>query len=398
MEEKKINASDAFVIVGLQPWYTTIGSNCKHIARELSKKHLVLYVNSSLDRITVLKKGHDQGVIHHLQIIKDGGRRLNKIGDNLWEYYPGRILESINWIPFTSLFQKLNYVNNKRFAADIQEAVDLLGIKEYFLFNDNEIFRAFYLKELLKPKGYIYYCRDYLLGVDYWKRHGVKLEPQHIKKADFAMANSSYLADYLSKYNAKAVDVGQGCDTEMFHVLPDRNIPSDLKSIRGVKIGYVGALSNLRLDIKCLINIATKKPEWQLVLVGPEDEDFKNSSLHDLKNVHFLGQKKLADLPFYINGFDVCLNPQKLNEMTVGNYPLKIDEYLNMGKPVVATFTKAMQLFEPYTYLAKDEKDYVMLIEKAIIEDNLHNQHRRIGFANQHTWINSVKRILKALS
>jgi hypothetical protein len=35
-----------------------------------------------------------------------------------------------------------------------------------------------------------------------------------------------------------------------------------------------------------------------------------------------------------------------LNETTKGNYPRKIDEYLAMGKPVVATKTIAMDILK----------------------------------------------------
>jgi teichuronic acid biosynthesis glycosyltransferase TuaH len=389
--------SSTFVIVGLQPWYTAIGSNCKHIAKNLSKNNKVLYINASLDRRSVLNKKDNKDIAHHIEVTKNGKGFLNQIDENIWEFYPARILESINWIPNTWLFQKFNYVNNKRFAKDIQEALNLLSIKDFYLFNDNEIFRAFYLKDLLKPKAYIYYCRDYLLGVDYWKKHGEKLEPLHIKNADYAMANSSYLASYLKKYNSNSIDVGQGCDTEMFNGFLERIIPEDLLSIKGEKIGYVGALNSLRLDITCLEYIAKERPDWQIVLVGPEDDDFRKSELHQLKNVHFLGQKKLDELPSYIAGFDVCLNPQRINEVTIGNYPLKIDEYLNMGKPVVATKTEAMQLFESYTYLATNPQEYVYFIERALDEDSEENMNKRINFANQHTWDNSVAKIVNAL-
>ena len=45
-----------FVVVGLQPWDTPIGSNCIDIAKEIAKKYQVLYVNRSLDRRTVLNR------------------------------------------------------------------------------------------------------------------------------------------------------------------------------------------------------------------------------------------------------------------------------------------------------------------------------------------------------
>ncbi len=82
---------------------------------------------------------------------------------------------------------------------------------------------------------------------------------------------------------------------------------------------------SLRLDIEVLVYLAEQRPDWSIVLVGPEDEAFKASKLHQITNVHFLGSKPMEALPSYLNHFDVALNPQKLNEVTIGNYPRKID-------------------------------------------------------------------------
>jgi len=96
--------------------------------------------------------------------------------------------------------------------------------------------------------------------------------------------------------------------------------------------------------------------------------------------------------------FDVAINPQLLNETTIGNYPRKIDEYLAMGKATVATETKAMSIFAGYTYLAKTKEDYLTLIQKALDEDNDEKRNARIEFARSHTWENSVAEIYKAIN
>jgi glycosyltransferase involved in cell wall biosynthesis len=135
-----------------------------------------------------------------------------------------------------------------------------------------------------------------------------------------------------------------------------------------------------------------------VVLVGPEDEDFKASELHQIENVHFLGPKKMEELPQYLMAFDVALNPQKLNEVTIGNYPRKIDEYLAMGKPTVATRTVAMEVFENYTYLAESKEKYVELIEIALEENTPEKEKEREAFARGHTWTNNVKEIYKKIT
>lgn len=386
------------VVIGLQQWYTSIGSNCKNIALEFARHNRVLYINSPLDRNTLISGKNDPHVQYQLDAISKKVPAIVPIGNNLWNYYPSAVLESINWLPFTPLFSWFNKRNNRKFANSIREAIREMNFKDIILFNDNDIFRGFYLKEMLQPSSYVYYSRDYLLGVPYWKKHGLQLEPQHIAKADAAVANSLYLKEMLQQYNPSSYYVGQGCDLRLFNAADEHPVPEDVPTGKGPVIGYVGALKSLRLDINVLVKIASERPDWQLVLVGPEDDDFKASRLHLLPNVYFTGHKDLSQLPAYVQAFDVCLNPQVLNEVTAGNYPLKIDEYLAMGKPVVATATKTMELFRQHVYLAATPDDYVPLIERALSENadpSLADERTR--FARTHTWENSVAAIYQAI-
>lgn len=386
------------VVVGQQPWDVEIGSNCKNIAMEFSKHNRVLYVNSPLDRVTKLKQKADPKVKKRIDVIAGKVDGLIKLSTNLWNYFPDELIESINWIKNDFIYNWLNKINNKRFARSIDKAIKQLGFKDVILFNDNDIFRCFYLKELLKPAISIYYSRDYLLFVDYWKLHGVKLEPELIKKSDICVANSTYLANYCKKFNNNSYYVGQGCDLEIFSNKQDLPAPADVMNIPHPIIGYVGALQSIRLDIDLIAHIAHKRPDWSIVLVGPEDEQFKVSELHQISNVHFLGSKSPDLLPQYINSFTVCLNPQLINQVTIGNYPRKIDEYLAMGKPVVATKTEAMSVFAAHTYLGVSKEDYAQLIEQALKEDSEKKHQERIDFAATHTWENNVLEIYKAIS
>ncbi|PKP17387.1 MAG: hypothetical protein CVU06_13225 [Bacteroidetes bacterium HGW-Bacteroidetes-22] len=191
--------------------------------------------------------------------------------------------------------------------------------------------------------------------------------------------------------------VGQGCDVSLFDDKLVTRIPGDILNIPKPIIGYIGALFSLRLDIKVLQHVAEQKPDWSIVLVGPEDEEFKASNLHQLSNIYFLGNKSTNELPEYLNQFDVAINPQILNEVTIGNYPRKIDEYLAMGKPVVATRTLAMSVFEEHSYLAGSKEEFVSCIESALQNDNKEVHIARENFAREHTWENNVIQIFKAI-
>lgn len=398
MYNKNTLTNRDIIVVGQQPWDVEIGSNCKDIALEFAKHNRVLYVNSPLDRITLLRQKKDAKIQKRLAVIKGVQPSLLAIQTNLWNLFPTEMIESINWLPSNFLFNIFNKRNNKKLAKSIGKAIQTLGFKDVILFNDNDMFRCFYLPDLLQPAVSIYYSRDFMLAVDYWKKHGTTLEPLLIAKSDIAVANSTYLANYCKQYNTNSFYVGQGCDLSLFQQPEASVVPSDIQAIQRPIIGYVGALQCLRLDIAIIEHLATQQPNWQIVLVGPQDDAFKASNLHQMPNVHFLGSKPPTALPAYINAFDVCINPQIVNAVTIGNYPRKIDEYLAAGKPTVATKTEAMSIFSNHVYLATGKEYYVNLVTKALAENNNSLTEARKAFATSHTWASSVQEIYAAIN
>lgn len=386
------------IVVGIQAWDIEIGSNCKNIALEFSKNNRVLYVNPPMTR-AVMRSQSDKETIQKRIRIKNGqDDDLVVIGENLWNLYPKTLIESINSIPIHAIFNILNKKNAIAYANDIKSAVSRLDFKNVILFNDSSMFLGLHLKAFLKPETYAYYMRDYLVKVPYWQKHGERIEPLVVEKADVVLTNSEFFEDFCSQYNPDSYMVGQGCDVSLFNDEDDSiKIPDEFKDIPAPVFGYVGSLTTLRLDIELLEFVAEQKKDWSVVLVGPEDEDFKNSNLHKMSNVYFLGRKDASELPNYVKGFDVTTNPQLKNNLTIGNYPRKIDEYLAMGKPIVATNTKAMEMFKDHVYLADTKEDYVTLIDKAIGENTTDRITNRIEYAKSHTWANNVKAISNSI-
>ena len=386
-----------FIFVGLQAIDGNIGSNSVNFAREFSRKICVVFLNYPFYLLKKIRKKNDPIIKKRLDVIKGKSPELEQLSENLWTLYPKCTVESISQLSIDWLFDKINKSNNKRFAARIQKAIDTLGFKDYIIFNDTDVFRSFYLKEILHPKLYIYYTRDNMMSTPFWAKQGVRVEPMLMAKADFIVANSAYLANIARKFNENAFDIGQGCDLTLFDKKHIQATPKDIANIQKPIIGYIGVLFTLRLDIEIIAHLAKTKPDYQVVLVGPEDENFKNSELHSLANVHFLGSKKTEELPSYLNCFDVCINPQALNETTIGNYPRKIDEYLALGKPTVATKTIAMEMFSEHVYLAENKEEYVELIEKALKENTAEKEKAREAFARTHTWENNVEKIYQLI-
>ena len=386
------------IVVGIQAWDIEIGSNCKNIALEFAKNNRVLYVNPPMVRSTMNKDKHKESIQKRIKIKNGLAPDVVEIGANLWNLYPKNLAESINWIGSQAIFKILNKRNARLYTDDIRSAAERLHFKDVILFNDSSMFLGLHLREFLQPDIYVYYMRDYLVKVPYWQKHGERLEPEVVKNADVLTTNSEFFSEFGLQYNPHSYMVGQGCDISHFSDADDAiKIPDEFKNIPTPVIGYVGSLTTLRLDIEILEYMANERKNWSIVLVGPEDEDFKNSDLHKLSNVYFLGRKNESALPNYVKGFDVAMNPQLSNNLTIGNYPRKIDEYLAMGKPIVATKTKAMDMFKACVYLGGSKEAYVTLTEKALAENSPELEKKRINFAKSHTWTNNVQAIYGAI-
>jgi glycosyltransferase involved in cell wall biosynthesis len=396
MENARIKGRD-IIMLGIQPWDLDIAHNFKNMAHVISEDNRVLYVNRPLDRITMHKSPEDVKTKNRLKSIREGSNTLETVNENLWIFNPPVILESINWMPHNFVYHFFNKRNNRLLARAIKNAAAQIGFKDAVMFIDNDFYNGLYLPEYVNAPLNLYYLRDFLLAQPYFNKHGKFAEPAIIKKVDAVVTNSLYLTSYAAQYNSNSYYTGQGCGEEFFVPRPEV-FPEDVTHIPHPIIGYCGFLTGMRLDIELMEYIAQTKPEWNMVLIGPEDDAFKNSALHQMKNVYFLGNKDVKELPAYVHYFDVCLNPQEVNQLTIGNYPRKVDEYLAVGKPVVATRTETMEDFADCTYLCNGKDAYIQAIERAFKEkDDIRLIEHRIAVAKSHSWENSVRRVYEAI-
>ncbi|SFQ52013.1 glycosyltransferase [Hymenobacter arizonensis] len=385
------------VMLCQQNWNIGIATSAKNLAKEFAKNNRVLYVNMPLDMNTVLSGFSQPEVKRHLGVLKGETDAVVQAEANLWVLTPKVLGASINWLPVRSAFESLNRWNSKKLAASIAEAAKAVGFDSYYLLQDGIIFQGLELKKLLAPRLSIYYLRDYTIAVPYFQRHGPWVEAQLLQQADVVAVNSAYLGEYALKHNPNSFNIGQGCALEMYQADADYEEPADMARVPHPRIVYTGFLTTIRLDIDLLVDIVKKRPDWSLVLIGPEDDVFRRSELHDLPNVFFLGNKAPTQLSAYLQHADVCINPQMVNEATVGNYPLKIDEYLAMGKPVVATATGTMEMFADHVYLAHTPEDWLHMLDRAITEGGPSTAAEGIAFARSHTWEASAKALYATL-
>ncbi|HEX3078881.1 MAG TPA: glycosyltransferase [Puia sp.] len=375
------------VLFSSQPWNSGIAFNFKDMAFELARYNRILFVDRARDRHSILKT-----IFSSKRQQTEISATPEIIGENFWILHPASLLESGNWSPTYNLFDFFNRTNNKRLASEIKKAIRDLNFNDCLMINDNDFFRGLYQKSLLPIRDYIFYIRDALTSQPYFRKYGPRCEMEMIQKADLVVANSRWLAEYAGQWNPNSVDIGQGCNLESF-IKDDWPEPPDMKSIPRPIAGYSGAISSLRLDEPLLLQIAQAMPDISLVLVGPADSQFDKSRLREQSNVYFLGLKPPDQTAAYVKQFTVCINPQFVNPVTIGNYPRKIDEYLAAGKPVVATATAAMEMFREYVELCNSVEEFEIAIRKLMKRPeagSVKSAAERREFALTHNWENSI--------
>ena len=386
-----------FIITGLQSWDIPIGSNAIDIAKEIAIGNRVLYVNSPLDQMTILRQKSNPELKHRLEVIKKQKNPLRQITDSLWVLDFPFSIWSVNQLPDGILFDFFNRLNNVKMFNYLNKIAEDLDFRDIIHFIDNDIYRSFYSKELLKPILSVYYRRDNLLPMPFWKKHAPRLEPKLIQKSDLVVCNSPQLADIARSSNKKSFDIGQGVDLSAYDSALNFETPSDVASIPSPRIGYIGDINSMRLDADLIYELAKSKPDYSFVMIGREDKLFAEHALHSLRNVYFLGSIPKVMVPGYMSALHVCLNPQVLNEITNGNYPRKVDEYLALGKPVIATKTDTMELFKEHVYLCASIEEYRDAVEKALAETDAARANQRILFAQSHSWKNNVERLFNQI-
>ena len=101
-------------------------------------------------------------------------------------------------------------------------------------------------------------------------------------------------------------------------------------------IGYIGTIDD-RLDYDILHHLFTNLPQTRFVFVGRALSQQGLAILKKYPNVSIEGPKTPEELPPYLKTFSAGIIPFIKDTFTKGIYPMKINEYLAAGLPVIST-------------------------------------------------------------
>lgn len=165
------------------------------------------------------------------------------------------------------------------------------------------------------------------------------------------------------------------------------------KSIRDgrQRIGFIGAIYEW-IDQELICYAAETFPDLDFILIGPIRREAPIDAMRKIPNIFLIPPVPFEQVPNCIQSFNVCIIPFKQD--IVSNYadPLKLYEYLALGKPVVCSVN-----FNPDApvYVGATPSQFVGHIEKALHEPDRSMDYRE--FASHYTWQKQARKVTELL-
>lgn len=392
-------AKHDIVCISPSHWDTHWGSR-QQIMSRLAEKNRVLFIEAQISLL------HPVRYTFLIGKCLDFMKGVRRIKENLFLYSPPPIL------PLGNYSKWLNKTNQSLLAIAIKRQIKKLNFTDPILWIYSPLSSE--LAGLFGEKLVVYHCIDNHAAekdIKARRRTTEFFEYRLLRRSHLVFTSSRRLYSEKKQTNQNVYFV-PGAVPEYFLPPSQSSLPiisrtlKDLEAIRLPRIGFVGIVDE-RLDVELVDYLARARPDWSFVIIGFV-YPFRAKNITLLKNrgnIFFLGMKPREELPGYIKGLDVCLIPYRVNEFTAGVLPLKLFEYLAIGKPIVATALPELEDYREVVKIAQTKEQFLAAIAESLgeaINNGAELISKRMALAKENTWEKRVKYIsaivMKSLS
>jgi glycosyltransferase involved in cell wall biosynthesis len=321
--------------------------------------------------------------------------RVRHAEEGLLVYTPRPVLP-IYYSPLT------NWVNQRLWLRDLRRTLKSLRWQADVLWTYWP--HTAYLVGRLGERVAVYHCIDDFAAAGYplTSRQAIEgMEAAQCRKVDLVLARTASLADAKAQLNPNTHLLPGGVDADAFDPgrLPDP--PAEIATLPRPRIGFVGTLDD-RVDAQLLVHCAEHMPRATFVLVGPQKRHRSSlEGLHGLSNVRLFPPRPHSEVPAVLGAFDVCIIPYRVTRYTQALSPIKLYEYLAMGKPVVATDLPYVRREAHNVRIAGDAQQFLSALNEALAHrPSAREQARWRAAAEAQSWprqVDEVERLLAPL-
>ena len=250
--------------------------------------------------------------------------------------------------------------------------------------------------EYLQPLAIVYDCMDELSAFKFAPAVLKSLELQLMEKADVVFTGGHSLYEAKKAYHSNIHPFPSSIDFNHFSkARKTLNEPDDQKAIPHPRIGFCGVIDE-RMDMELVGEIAQKRKDWHIVMIGPVVKIDVNS-LPRFDNIHYLGMKDYESLPAYFSGWDVAIMPFAINEATRFISPTKTPEYLAAGRPVISTpIHDVVRHYSSVVNFGSTSWDFISAAERTLDHGNV--SLRRVDeILSENSWDRTWRKMEKII-
>jgi glycosyltransferase involved in cell wall biosynthesis len=326
---------------------------------------------------------------------KDRFRKLPGLPDNFTLIIPPPDLP-INWLPRGRIYNHLRKYNQVKLERTIRLAIAEFSIGKYILFASFNTNYSLNFSQDIRPAYKIYQSVDNIAHARYLSKHGVYREVEVAREADLLLATSKEILNTFRKRGFFIEYVPNAANVKNFKraYFGNTQPPDEFRAISRPIIGYIGSIDD-RLDYELLTTVALRHHDKVIVLIGPMRA---SAPRFQSDNIIHIGLKPMSELPHYAKHMACAIIPFRSTEFTRSIYPLKINEYLGAGLPVVTTdFSDDIRDFQTVARITNDASEFANHIQDCIVSNTREKELERIAYAESNSWACRVADIWRLL-
>ncbi len=298
----------------------------------------------------------------------------------------------VEFIKNEKLYDLLMKINASIYSRSVKRALRKLKMDDLVCINAYNSIYGNNLKGMFGEKLLIFYCYDGP-NIGRYGRKAVTSDQDFACKADSVIVTSEFLSGTLRQYNTNINVVKNGVDFENFH----KHAKKDTGDVsRRKKAGYIGSLDQ-RFDIDTVEYAVSKLPHYDFEFTGELMNKTVEQRLSKYNNVRFCPPVQAGEVPALLNKCDAGLIPYLCTEYTRNVYPLKINEYLSVGVPVVLTSFADLPEFKHIVSFTSGKEDFCEAIVNEIESDSPERIGQRILFAEKNSWESRAEQLNKII-
>jgi glycosyltransferase involved in cell wall biosynthesis len=379
-----------FINFCLEPWDSPWLTH-QPIMWKFHRDHNILYV---------LKETEFNSVAQSIQQSGDLSGNIRKINDSIYELQTSPLLPKIYFSTFLdglSLSLRANAIN--RF-------LDKMKWENRILYFWNPHFKDYSgrFKELLS----IFHAHDYYPAFEPAGSQARATAERNfqdlVRRADLVFPCSEAIGEMISPVRDKSVHlIENGVDFDRAReVVATGAVAQEMQNIPRPRIGYIGRVGS-KVNINLMRRIATQKPEWSMILMGPlvgtrSKYESEMAEFRKLPNAYYLEGCAPEELPRFMNGLDVGLMCYHVEGLwTKFGFPLKMFEYFSVGKPGVCSDLSSVRKYKPMLRIADEEREWVSQIEESLQDNSDEAAKQRMELAEKNSWRRRADNILQLI-